>query len=261
MRTIIEKIPAGEAIEIATGWGCGYVRMVSASVPITFTDPDSNLSFPLEQGDDAQLMPIKRLRMEHSSGTPQTITLLIGGPGERAGSAKVGGSMSMQPGAEIIARRGAVGATEKSFLAGFWCGSTASTQPENLSILNPTGSGKLIVVTGIEAAGQGLVGIAWDSEANFTAYTGAAVSTAAFSKRQNGAGAALIKSAWVNGNLIAPLIAGGVMCGYGAAAVNGNQPAQLVHGRPITITEGKCLSLVNGQAGKIMQAIIEWEEQ
>lgn len=95
MRTIVEKIPAGQEVEIATGWGCGYLRLVSATTgPIIITDVDTGLSFQLEIGDDAEIYPVKRIRIGSASGVDETIKLLIGGPGEKAGSSKVGGAIS-----------------------------------------------------------------------------------------------------------------------------------------------------------------------
>lgn len=99
MKQITLKIPAGQSEEInAVG---DYVRLKTASVSVRFQVSDADTDATIEQGDALNLKPFERLRISHSDGAEQTITLLIGN-GTSSDSAKVGGSVSITGDVSVI---------------------------------------------------------------------------------------------------------------------------------------------------------------
>lgn len=91
MRPLTLKIPAGEVVEVgAVG---DYIRIKSALVEITAEAPDNNERAEMEQGDDVVFSPFQRLRFSHADVAEQTVRVYVG-KGTRAGSSKIGGSIT-----------------------------------------------------------------------------------------------------------------------------------------------------------------------
>lgn len=83
-------VPTGQASEFAVGGN--YIRLKSASVPITFNVFETGESITLDAGDDVHLSPFTRLSLSHSSGIDVPIVFYVGND-TSAGSSKIGGSI------------------------------------------------------------------------------------------------------------------------------------------------------------------------
>ena len=95
MRPYTIKIGVGEVYELAVVGD--YVRIKTATVAVTIESPENNEQAELEQGDDISITAFSRLRIWHSSTAEQTVIIYIG-KGTRAGSSKIGGSVSVSGG-------------------------------------------------------------------------------------------------------------------------------------------------------------------
>lgn len=92
MRTSTYKIPAGERIEI--GASGNYIQVRESVADLLIENPDKGEIVEVSQGDDVQLSDFNRLYITNTSAAEVTIKLTIARD-KRAGSAKVGGSVSI----------------------------------------------------------------------------------------------------------------------------------------------------------------------
>lgn len=92
MRVYTLSVPAGQQIEFAAAGD--YVRVRSTLVTLTIEQPDAGENIEVSQGDDFQFSQFQRLRVSHNDAADQTIKLIIS-KGKKAGSAQVGGSVSL----------------------------------------------------------------------------------------------------------------------------------------------------------------------
>lgn len=92
MRTSSYKIAANSAIEI--GASGNYVQVRLTPVDLIIENVDSNESIEVSQGDDFQFKDFNRLTIRNPSAGEIFIKLTIA-KDKRAGSAKVGGSVSV----------------------------------------------------------------------------------------------------------------------------------------------------------------------
>lgn len=93
MRLLQLSVPANDGLDIAAQGD--YVRVRSSAVDLIIENPDNGEKIEVSQGDDFEFSPFKRLRISHSSGTPQAIKLIIS-QGKKAGSSQIAGSVSLQ---------------------------------------------------------------------------------------------------------------------------------------------------------------------
>jgi hypothetical protein len=93
MRKFTIKIASG-AVGYLNAKG-DYIRIRSASVTVNIRSEESDEYVELDQGDEAYLTPFKVLQLSHADAAEQTFIVYIGGNGTRAGSSKVGGSVTI----------------------------------------------------------------------------------------------------------------------------------------------------------------------
>lgn len=92
MRQITIKVGVGSGEDIAVVGD--YVRIKSAGVPVRIESGDGKVDATIDEGDALNLRRFERLRVSHTSGAEQVITLLIG-DGTSADGSKVGGSVEV----------------------------------------------------------------------------------------------------------------------------------------------------------------------
>lgn len=92
MRLYSLNVATGQAFDLAA-FG-DYVLVRSSAVDLIIENPESGEKIEVSQGDDFQFDRFSSLRISHSSGADQAIKLIIS-TGKKAGSAKVGGSVTI----------------------------------------------------------------------------------------------------------------------------------------------------------------------
>lgn len=92
MKIYTIKIAVGSAYELAADGD--YVRVRSSAVDLIIENIASGEKIEVSQGDDFEFTPFKNLRISHASGSEQTVKLIIS-KGKKAGSAQVGGNISV----------------------------------------------------------------------------------------------------------------------------------------------------------------------
>lgn len=92
MRLYSINVAAGAAFDLAA-FG-DYVLVRSSAVDLIIENPENGEKIEVSQGDDFQFDRFSSLRISHSDGADQAIKLIIS-TGKRAGSAKVGGAISL----------------------------------------------------------------------------------------------------------------------------------------------------------------------
>lgn len=105
MRLYTIKIPAGQAFELAAVGD--YVRVRTSAVDLKIEQPDSGEDILVSQGDDFQFEQFQRLRISHQDAAEQAVTLIVS-KGKKAGSAQVGGSIT------VAGQQGAFTSTQKT---------------------------------------------------------------------------------------------------------------------------------------------------
>jgi hypothetical protein len=92
MRPIKIFVGAGKTEEIAvTG---DYVRVKDSAVEVRVENAEDSTYVVMDEGEDFEFSPFKRLRVSHESGADQSITLIVT-KGKKGSSAKVGGSVDI----------------------------------------------------------------------------------------------------------------------------------------------------------------------
>lgn len=86
------KIAAGQAFDLTASGD--YVRVRYSLVDLIIENTESGEKIEVSQGDDFQFTKFNNLRISHSNGAEQTIKLIIA-TGKKAGSAQVGGSLTL----------------------------------------------------------------------------------------------------------------------------------------------------------------------
>jgi len=92
MRLYSINVATGQAFDLAA-YG-DYVLVRSSAVDLIIENTESGEKIEVSQGDDFQFDLFSSLRISHSSGSDQPVKLVIS-TGKKAGSAKVGGSVSV----------------------------------------------------------------------------------------------------------------------------------------------------------------------
>lgn len=100
MRQHTIKIAAGVTEENTYGENV-YIRLDSASVAVTFEDPDSRSTVTLEQGDAVRLREFRRLRIRHDAVTEQVIAFSTAPSGEEVFSSSVSGLITLDQGGTL----------------------------------------------------------------------------------------------------------------------------------------------------------------
>jgi len=105
MRLYKINVATGEAFELgAVG---DYVRIRTSAVELKIENVDSGEQIEASQGDDFQFSPFNNLRISHTSGANQAVTLIIS-QGKKAGASQVSGSMT------LAGQQGAFTSTQKT---------------------------------------------------------------------------------------------------------------------------------------------------
>lgn len=92
MRIHTLKIAPNSNFELAANGD--YVRVRQSSVDLIIENQESGERIEVSQGDDFEFTPFKNLRISHNDGADQTVKLIIS-KGKKAGSAQVGGSVTV----------------------------------------------------------------------------------------------------------------------------------------------------------------------
>lgn len=98
MRTSSYTIDAGARVEIAASGN--YVRVRKSAVELIIENGESNEHVEVSEGDDFQFKPFKNLYVTNTGATKETIKLTISRD-QKAGSAKVGGSVAIVGAVEL----------------------------------------------------------------------------------------------------------------------------------------------------------------
>jgi hypothetical protein len=106
MRLYSINVATGQAFDLAA-YG-DYVLVRSSAVDLIIENTESGEKIEVSQGDDFQFEKFNNLRISHSSGADQQIKLIIS-TGKRAGSAKVGGSVTVSGAIDLGAPVNATG--------------------------------------------------------------------------------------------------------------------------------------------------------
>lgn len=92
MRPYVQKIAAGAREDYPVKGD--YIRLKTASVPVTFEGRDSGFKVTLEQGDSVRLKEFQAVIVSHGDAAEQTVTFYVGN-GESLDSSQVGGSVQI----------------------------------------------------------------------------------------------------------------------------------------------------------------------
>jgi hypothetical protein len=92
MRPYVQKIAAGAREDYPVKGD--YIRLKTASVPVTFEGRDSGFKVTLEQGDSVRLKEFQAVIVSHGDAAEQTVTFYVGN-GESLDSSQVGGSVQV----------------------------------------------------------------------------------------------------------------------------------------------------------------------
>jgi hypothetical protein len=98
MRLVTIKVSPGAAYELAVAGD--YVRVRESAVNLIIENTTNSEKIEVSQGDDFEFTPFQNLRISHDDAAEQTIKLIVS-KGKKAGSAQVGGSVSLTGAVEL----------------------------------------------------------------------------------------------------------------------------------------------------------------